>query len=187
MNTARKAPDDHYQTLEVKRTASGSEIKDAFRKLARVYHPDVNPDNQENERKFKEINAAYQVLSDPARRGRYDEQFAGREREAVREESRERAAWGELHRQEQEEMARERAEQEELRRRKAQEQLRSRMLQQAPLRPAHRAQPPRTSAGELSPAEARRRGIKAVRRWAIGAVVVIVTVTAATIVFWRLL
>src|SRR5690242_5223053 len=64
---------DYYSTLGVDRTASEQDIRKAFRKLARQYHPDVNPDNKEAEAKFKEINEAYEVLSDPEKRRRYDE------------------------------------------------------------------------------------------------------------------
>src|SRR5262245_60016608 len=58
---------DYYGTLGVRRDASADEIKRAYRKLAREFHPDVNPDPAAHER-FKEINAAYEVLSDPAKR-----------------------------------------------------------------------------------------------------------------------
>jgi curved DNA-binding protein len=64
---------DYYQTLGVERTASADEIKKAFRKLARLHHPDVAKDKKAGEIKFKEINEAYEVLSDPANRKKYDE------------------------------------------------------------------------------------------------------------------
>ena len=64
---------DYYQILGVHRNASADEIKTAYRKLAWQYHPDLNPDNQEAEKKFKEINAAHEVLSDPKKRIRYDQ------------------------------------------------------------------------------------------------------------------
>jgi len=64
---------DYYQTLGVARNADGKEIKKAFRKLARENHPDLNPDNAESERKFKEVNEAYEVLSDPDKRRKYDQ------------------------------------------------------------------------------------------------------------------
>jgi curved DNA-binding protein len=64
---------DYYQTLGVPRTASQDEIKQAFRKLARIHHPDVAKNKAAGEAKFKEINEAYEVLSDPEKRRRYDE------------------------------------------------------------------------------------------------------------------
>ena len=64
---------DYYTTLGVPRTASGDDIKKAFRKLARQYHPDVAKDKKAAEVKFKEINEAHEVLSDPEKRKRYDE------------------------------------------------------------------------------------------------------------------
>src|ERR1041385_1779113 len=64
---------DYYESLGVPRGASDAEIKKAFRKLAREYHPDVARDKKKAEEKFKEINEAYEVLSDPAKRKKYDE------------------------------------------------------------------------------------------------------------------
>src|SRR5271155_5460271 len=64
---------DYYETLGVARTASDAEIKKAFRQLARKYHPDVAKDKKQAEEKFKEINEAYEVLSDPTKRKKYDE------------------------------------------------------------------------------------------------------------------
>jgi len=63
---------DYYSILGVSRNASQEEIKKAFRRLARQYHPDLNPGNKEAEEKFKEINEAYSCLSDPVRRANYD-------------------------------------------------------------------------------------------------------------------
>jgi curved DNA-binding protein len=64
---------DYYQILGVKKSASDKEIKSAYRKLARKYHPDVNPDDKQAEERFKEINEAYEVLSDTGKRARYDQ------------------------------------------------------------------------------------------------------------------
>ena len=66
------AATDYYRTLGVSRTASEKEIKSAFRRLARQYHPDVNPGNEEAERRFKEINEAHEVLGDTESRSKYD-------------------------------------------------------------------------------------------------------------------
>lgn len=63
---------DYYQTLGVSKTASEDEIKKAFRKLARIYHPDVAKDKVGAEAKFKEINEAYEVLSDSEKKKKYD-------------------------------------------------------------------------------------------------------------------
>jgi curved DNA-binding protein len=63
---------DYYQVLGVGRQASKDEIKKAYRKLALQFHPDRNPNNKEAENKFKEVNEAYQVLSDPEKRSHYD-------------------------------------------------------------------------------------------------------------------
>jgi curved DNA-binding protein len=67
---------DYYETLGVARDASADDIKQAFRKLARLYHPDVAKNKVTGEVKFKEINEAYEVLGDPEKRKRYDEMGA---------------------------------------------------------------------------------------------------------------
>lgn len=64
---------DYYQVLGVAKGASDSDIKKAYRKLAMQYHPDRNPDNKEAEEKFKEVQKAYDILSDPEKRARYDQ------------------------------------------------------------------------------------------------------------------
>ncbi|OPZ45329.1 MAG: Chaperone protein DnaJ [Actinobacteria bacterium ADurb.BinA094] len=64
---------DYYQTLGVSKNASQDEIKKSFRKLARQYHPDKNPGDKAAEDKFKEVNQAYETLSDPEKRKQYDE------------------------------------------------------------------------------------------------------------------
>ncbi len=64
---------DYYSILGITKTATPEEIKQAFRKLARKYHPDVNPGNKQAEAKFKEVNEAYEVLSDPDKRKKYDQ------------------------------------------------------------------------------------------------------------------
>lgn len=64
---------DYYQVLGVLRSASADEIRSAYRKLAMKHHPDRNPDDKQAEERFKEANEAYQVLSDPQKRARYDQ------------------------------------------------------------------------------------------------------------------
>ena len=64
---------DYYQVLDVDKKSSEKDIKKAFRRLARQYHPDVNPDNPQAEERFKEINEAYEVLSDSEKRQKYDQ------------------------------------------------------------------------------------------------------------------
>lgn len=63
---------DYYEILGVDKNASQDEIKAAYRKLAKKYHPDLNPNNSEAEQNFKEVNSAYEVLSDEDKRARYD-------------------------------------------------------------------------------------------------------------------
>ena len=67
------AAKDYYSTLGVSRTASEKEIKSAYRKLARKFHPDVNPGDNKAEEQFKEIAEAYEVLSSSEKRKKYDQ------------------------------------------------------------------------------------------------------------------
>ncbi len=64
---------DYYEVIGVSKTASEDEIKKAYRKLAKQYHPDLNPNDKEAEAKFKEVNEAYEVLSDPEKKAKYDQ------------------------------------------------------------------------------------------------------------------
>src|SRR5436190_1603357 len=63
---------DYYKTLGVEKNADAEAIKKAYRKLARKYHPDVNPNDKEAHKKFQQINEANEVLSDPEKRKKYD-------------------------------------------------------------------------------------------------------------------
>ena len=70
VNMAEKR--DYYEVLGVSKSASADEIKKAYRKMAKKYHPDVNPDNKEAQAKFTEVNEAYEILSDPEKKSKYD-------------------------------------------------------------------------------------------------------------------
>jgi len=84
--------DDLYVILEINRTASVTEIKRAFRKLARRYHPDINPGDRQAEERFKRITEAYEILSDPLKREFYD--VNGFYTEGVLETNRRETTWG---------------------------------------------------------------------------------------------
>ena len=77
---------DYYKVLGVERGASEADIKSAYRKLARKYHPDVNPNDKKAESQFKDINEAYQVLRDPEKRRKYDKLGPTREHGLDQEE-----------------------------------------------------------------------------------------------------
>jgi DnaJ-class molecular chaperone len=77
---------DYYKILGLERAASDAEIKSAYRKLARKFHPDLNPNNKEAERRFKEINEAYQVLGEAEKRRKYDQLGADWEHGASEDE-----------------------------------------------------------------------------------------------------
>ena len=89
---------DYYKVLGVSRTATDKEIKATYRRLARQYHPDVNPGNKAAEEKFKAINEAYEVLSDPEKRKKYDQygdqwQYADQFAEAARQRQSAPGGW----------------------------------------------------------------------------------------------
>jgi curved DNA-binding protein len=88
---------DYYKTLGVSKSASEKEIKSAYRKLARQHHPDVNPGDKASEERFKEINEAYEVLSDASKRQKYDQfgaQWQQYERAGGRPEDFNWSQWG---------------------------------------------------------------------------------------------
>src|ERR1700748_2926159 len=64
---------DYYQTLGIPKAASDKDVKNAYRKLARKYHPDLNPNDAEANKKFQQLNEANEVLSDPEKRKKYDQ------------------------------------------------------------------------------------------------------------------
>src|SRR5712692_10725410 len=93
------AEQSYYEILGVKRDASEKEIRSAYRKLARKYHPDVNPGDQKAETTFKKINAAYEVLSDGEKHKKYDKYGANWEHaDEIEKAQRERTSAGQWYR-----------------------------------------------------------------------------------------
>jgi DnaJ-class molecular chaperone len=93
------AEQNYYDVLGVKRDASDKEIRSAYRKLARKYHPDVNPGDKQAEERFKKINAAYEVISDSEKRKKYDKYGANWEHaDEIEKMQRERASAGQWYR-----------------------------------------------------------------------------------------
>src|SRR5436305_2045285 len=88
------ADEDHYQTLGVARNASAEDIKAAYLKLARKYHPDKNPDDKTAKAKFQKVQAAFDVLSDPSKREMYDRYGSSFESMGAGPQPRGGAAWG---------------------------------------------------------------------------------------------
>ena len=83
---------DYYNILEVTPTATPTELRRSYRRLARKYHPDLNRHNPDNDQRIKRLNEAYNVLSDPAKRAAYDAKRAAQaERIRLAEEQRQRA------------------------------------------------------------------------------------------------
>jgi DnaJ-class molecular chaperone len=72
LNKGVMSAQNPYHLLGLTSSASAAEIKSAYRKLAKKHHPDLNPGDKTNEKKFKEITAAYELLSDPKKRARFD-------------------------------------------------------------------------------------------------------------------
>jgi curved DNA-binding protein len=94
---------DYYQTLGVAKTATDKDIKNAYRKLARKYHPDLNPNDAEANKKFQQLNEANEVLSDPEKRKKYDqygehwqhgEEYARAQQQARQQQGRQQGSYG---------------------------------------------------------------------------------------------
>src|SRR5688572_11878546 len=85
---------DYYEALGVKRDASEKEIRQAYRRLARQYHPDVSPNDKTAEERFKEISEAYEVLSDKENRAKYDRYGHDWQHAEQAEEAARRAGFG---------------------------------------------------------------------------------------------
>src|SRR5699024_12114620 len=85
---------DYYKILGVQKSATPAEIKKAYRKLARKYHPDVNPNDEEAEAKFKQLSEAYEVLNDPEKRKKYDEYGENWEHAGAYEQARQQQQQG---------------------------------------------------------------------------------------------
>jgi curved DNA-binding protein len=84
MQNLRTAVINYYEILGVASNATPEEIKQSFRRLARRYHPDLNQGDKQAEEKFKQINEAYDILSDEMKRRQYNSQFFAQKRKLVR-------------------------------------------------------------------------------------------------------
>lgn len=94
MQNLRTPVINYYQVLGISSDASPEDVKKAFRTLARRYHPDVNPGDQNSEEMFKQINEAYDILSDYTKRQQYDSQFLGGKRRFVGSQTKKRPSNG---------------------------------------------------------------------------------------------
>jgi len=176
MNTTEQESPDYYTVLEVESAASEAKIMWNYRKLACDFHPDVNPGNQERNDKFVEINEAYQVLGDPARRKKYDEECAQKTRRAAQEEFRRRAAH--------EQSLRDETRQQSLSR-LAHQQFLHRAAQEQSLRRDAQAEMLHRDALEHTTIEAAARKRHAVRPWALAALTSIILMVVFAAMLWH--
>jgi len=176
MNIAEQESPDHYSVLEVERTASEAKIMWNYRKLAREFHPDVNPGNHERSDKFVEINEAYQVLGDPARRKKYDEECSQKTRRAAQEEFHRRAAH--------EQSLRDETRQQSVTR-LAHQQFLHRAAQEQSLRSGVQAEMLHRDALERTAIEAAARKRHAARPWALAALTSIILMVVFAAMLWH--